>query len=66
MGYTLWGHKESDMTEQLSTQHTQSLGPVLVVQWLRLCASTAGSILGQGTKISQASGHAPPHPHKEH
>ena len=59
MGYSLWDHKESDMTEQLSTQHTQSLGTLLVVQWLGLRASSAGSILLQGIKISQASGHAP-------
>ena len=24
-GYSPWGRKESDMTEQLSTQHTQQL-----------------------------------------
>ena len=38
-----------------------SKGTSLVVQWLRLCASTVGGeslIPGQGTKIPHATGHS--------
>ena len=34
-GYSPWGHKELDTTEQLTYTHTPHRGP-LVVQWLRL------------------------------
>ena len=33
--YSPWGHKESDVTEHACT---------LVIQWLRLCTSTAGVV----------------------
>ena len=42
--YSPWGHKESDTTEHACA---------LVIQWLRLCASTAGDaglIPGLGIK----------------
>ena len=50
-GYSLWGCKESDMTERL-------LFLSLEVLWLRLCASAVGgegSLPGQGTKILHAT-----------
>ena len=53
MGYSPWGCKESDTTEQLSVH----LGTSLAVHWLRLCASNPGSadlIPGQGAKIPPA------------
>ena len=46
-------HAEEDDQKSMMCYH----GPSLVVQWLRLWASTAGaagSILGQGTKIPHA------------
>ena len=53
MGYSPWGCKESDTTEQLSVQ----LGTSLAAHWVRLCASNPGSaglIPGRGTKIPPA------------
>ena len=52
MGYSPWGRKESDMTEQL-TQHNQ---------WLGLCVLTTKGpdlILGWGAKIPQGMWHNP-------
>ena len=52
-GYSPWGRKESDLTEWLTLLKTS-----LVVQWLRLHASTAGEtgyIRGWGPKIPYAS-----------
>ena len=51
--YSPWGHKDLDLTEWLTLLKTS-----LVVQWLRLHASTAGEtgyIPGWGTKIPYAS-----------
>ena len=53
MGHSPWACKKSDMTERLTLS--------LVVQWLRLHASTArglGLIPGQGTKIHIPQGEA--------
>ena len=52
MGYSPWGCKESDMTEQL-TQYNQ---------WLGLCVLTTKGpdlLLGWGIKIPQAMWHNP-------
>ena len=44
MGYSLWGHKELDMTEQLSTAciwiHTDMRLAAIVVQMQELAAGT--------------------------
>ena len=48
MGYSPWGRKESDTTEQLSTHTRQRLRPG------SFTAVELGSIPGQGTKISRA------------
>ena len=58
MGYSLWGHKESDMTELVPDIKCFKflVGNSLVVQGLGLCTFTAqgtGSILGWETKIPQ-------------
>ena len=55
MGYSPWGCKESDTTEQLSVH----LGTSLAVHWLRLCASNPGSadlIPGLGRSPGEGNG----------
>ena len=52
MGYSPWGHKELNMTEQLTLinlyTHLKTkqnyLGTSLVVQWLRLLTPNAGGL----------------------
>ena len=68
MGYSSWGHKESDPMEQLSMHmHTGadkvvSEGPwtFLGVQWLRLCTSSA-SLLGMQVRflVGELRSHMP-------
>ena len=57
MGYSPWGCKESDTTEQLSVQ----LGTSLAVHWVSLCASNPGSAgLIPGSRKSPGEGNGNP------
>ena len=68
MGYSSWGHKESDLMEQLSTHmHTgadkvvsEGQWTFLLVQWLRLCTSSA-SLLGMQVRflVEELRSHMP-------
>ena len=55
-GYGPWGHKESDTTEPLNMHRTS-----LVIQWLRLCASTAGGTdwIPEGSLVRGLRSHVP-------
>ena len=37
MGYSLWGHKESDTTEQLTLTHTHTVGDMYVCVCVCVC-----------------------------
>ena len=66
--YALWSHfykgqKEAEVIhgDRSLEVATSGHGTSLVVQWLRLCASTSGGaelIPGGGTKIPHATGHS--------
>ena len=58
MGSIPWGHKESDMTERLSTHKTARdfPGGTSLVKTLHPNTRGTGSIPVWGTKVSHASG----------